>query len=71
MTGHTISMTNVDLELGCLRSGNDNPCFCGVHSSDDSVSVVREAKIFFGEQRLREAIGYWGATEQKTGLSKF
>ncbi len=49
-------MTNVDLELGCLRSGNDNPCFCGVHSSDDSVSVVREAKIFFGEQRLREAI---------------
>lgn len=46
----------VDLESGYLRSGNDNPCFCGIHSSDDSVSVVREAKIFFGEQRLREAI---------------
>jgi nucleoside diphosphate kinase len=32
----------VDLESGYLRSGNDNPCFCGIHSSDDSVSVVRE-----------------------------
>jgi hypothetical protein len=34
----------------------DNPCFCRIHSADDTVSVLREAQIFFGAQRVRDAI---------------
>jgi hypothetical protein len=45
-----------DMESDYLRSSMDNPCFCRLHSSDDTVSVVREAPIFFGAQRLGEAI---------------
>ena len=45
-----------DVELDYLRLSMDNPCFCRVHSSDDAVSAVREAQIFFGAQRLRESL---------------
>ena len=45
-----------DVELDYLRLSMDNPCFCRVHSSDDAVSAVQEAQIFFGAQRLRESL---------------
>jgi hypothetical protein len=45
-----------DMESDYLRSSMDNPCFCRIHSADDTVSVLREAQIFFGAQRVRDAI---------------
>jgi nucleoside diphosphate kinase len=47
---------DLESESDYLRSSMDNPCFCRIHSSDDTVSVVREAQIFFGAQRFNEAI---------------
>jgi nucleoside diphosphate kinase len=52
-----------DVEPDHLRSSMDNPCFCRVHSSDDTVSAVREAQIFLGAQRLRESL------QKNTGVS--
>jgi nucleoside diphosphate kinase len=54
-----------DVEPDYLRSSMDNPCFCRVHSSDDTVSTVREAQIFFGAQRLRESLQNAGVSYER------
>lgn len=43
-------------EKGQIRDNTDNPVNSFIHSSDDTVSVLRESLIFFDEARIKQAL---------------